>query len=723
MDYKYNITTTHVGKLALACLVFLGSFAALADDPACPEKPNLVQAGFYPDNNDPNIIGIWPWALTQNNGATGTLEAEEAYVGNLTTTVLNTGTPALDDILARQSFTGLKKNTLYEVTIQATAPTGSEFKVNIAKFFGNYWPVANGSQATFTAADDAEHEYSYQFTTDDQIFNGMPAWATEETASFRIDVSFGTTVGSLIFHSPEVREVSNDCIAPTAVSISNCPSEDLYLGAPLDLQVSFEPENTDATDITWTSSDNTVVKVENGALVIVAAGDATITATTFNNLTATCSVTVLNENVETCTHPEIVLDGGFDVDASHWEYYRKPETAAAGTMSLETTAGMTGNALKVEVTGVNDPANESDHQLKQRMSVLYSGYDYTLKFKAKADAERSIKVKVIPNQAPWPGSLDESIDLTTTTQDFEFNFTYSLADRRSVSIDFFLGQVLQTVWIDDVSLIATSGDCYKATSINILDCPDSNIDILDEAQLGVIVGPEYATYNTAQWSTSDNSIATVNGNGLVTGVIGGTVDIVATSTYYSDLQGTCSVTVNPKAVETISVAGCSLDEKEAGDKVTLSYFVEPSDAGDLTATWSSSDETIATVNESGVVTFVGNGEVTITATSNQDATKTASCTMTAEGGELVTAVGGSQIKGLSIYPNPLTGSEALTILSDSKSPMAVTVMELNGKVVYSQKFDTNENAVISRKRFGHAGLYLVRIENNLGSTVRKVQVD
>ena len=64
-----------------------------------------------------------------------------------------------------------------------------------------------------------------------------------------------------------------------------------------------------------------------------------------------------------------------------------------------------------------------------------------------------------------------------------------------------------------------------------------------------------------------------------------------------------------------------------GETVTLTATVAPDDSTDKTVTWTSSDETVATVAD-GVVTAVATGTATITVTSNDDATKTATCTVT-----------------------------------------------------------------------------------------------
>lgn len=64
-----------------------------------------------------------------------------------------------------------------------------------------------------------------------------------------------------------------------------------------------------------------------------------------------------------------------------------------------------------------------------------------------------------------------------------------------------------------------------------------------------------------------------------------------------------------------------------GDTIQLTAFVDPYEADDKTVEWTSSDESVATVDDEGLVTLVANGSAQITATTN-DGALTASCNIT-----------------------------------------------------------------------------------------------
>src|SRR5207248_7504681 len=117
------------------------------------------------------------------------------------------------------------------------------------------------------------------------------------------------------------------------------------------------------------------------------------------------------------------------------------------------------------------------------------------------------------------------------------------------------------------------------------------------------------------WTSSDNTIASVNGSGLVSGVAaGGPVTITATSEGQS---GTASITVSgvPVASVTVSPASASVP---AGQTVQLSATLRDANGNILTGrsvTWASNNTSVATVTGTGLVTGKVAGSATITATS------------------------------------------------------------------------------------------------------------
>lgn len=124
------------------------------------------------------------------------------------------------------------------------------------------------------------------------------------------------------------------------------------------------------------------------------------------------------------------------------------------------------------------------------------------------------------------------------------------------------------------------------------------------------------------WKSNNKSVATVDADGKVTAVGVGTSKITCTA--QNGVSTNCNVTVNP-----IYATGITLNEtaKEMviGDNLQLTATVLPSTATDKSVTWSSNNESVAMVNENGLVYAVGTGACKITATANDGSDKTASC--------------------------------------------------------------------------------------------------
>ena len=124
----------------------------------------------------------------------------------------------------------------------------------------------------------------------------------------------------------------------------------------------------------------------------------------------------------------------------------------------------------------------------------------------------------------------------------------------------------------------------------------------------------------AEWTSSDTSVATVDANGVVTGVKKGTAAITAQA---DGATSTCIVTVFESST-TISASSLSI---KVGETATLKATVT---GEDKSVAWKSSDTSVATVEMNGNVTGKKVGTATITATANG---VSASCTVTVTGDE------------------------------------------------------------------------------------------
>ena len=153
------------------------------------------------------------------------------------------------------------------------------------------------------------------------------------------------------------------------------------------------------------------------------------------------------------------------------------------------------------------------------------------------------------------------------------------------------------------------------------------LEINNTSKLEAIIEPKNANNKNIIWTSSDEEIATVDEEGVVTGISAGEA-IITAETEDGGLTASANIKVGI-AVENISVdkSVMTIDlSEESSFQITAT--IEPETATDKTITWTSSDEEVAEVNEEGTVTGKKNGTAIITATTANG--KEAACEITIE---------------------------------------------------------------------------------------------
>ena len=139
-----------------------------------------------------------------------------------------------------------------------------------------------------------------------------------------------------------------------------------------------------------------------------------------------------------------------------------------------------------------------------------------------------------------------------------------------------------------------------------------------EFSFGFESSPSEMVYESIVWESSDESIATVDENGCVRGISQGEVMITVTVVYNGEAYSEYAYcNIYNAYVEYINI-GPVTDENYVGHTFRFDYEVYPSYAVYESVTWESDNEDVATVDENGLVTFVGEGyaEITLTIISN-----------------------------------------------------------------------------------------------------------
>lgn len=165
--------------------------------------------------------------------------------------------------------------------------------------------------------------------------------------------------------------------------------------------------------------------------------------------------------------------------------------------------------------------------------------------------------------------------------------------------------VLQPV--TSISLSQTSATVFKGNTL----------------QLTATVLPSTASNKVLLWESSNTSVATVDQNGKVTAKAVGNTTITATTTDGSNISASCEVCV------IIPVTSVYLSQTSAtihiGDSLNLTATILPSNATNKTLFWSSSNSSVADVDQNGRIITYNVGTTIITATTTDGSNISASC--------------------------------------------------------------------------------------------------
>ena len=250
----------------------------------------------------------------------------------------------------------------------------------------------------------------------------------------------------------------------------------------------------------------------------------------------------------------------------------------------------------VDITSVGLPPNES----LEKGDTVQMEVDFGTENQAEAEA--------IAKAA-------EKLDLTWTSSDE----TVATVDEDGLVTAVGPGAAEITVSVADGNISSTClvTVTVTATGVTVPETLELVTNGENTANLDAKATPEDATGVTVTYESSDPSIVTVDETGLVTAVANGEADITTTLTQVNDMatgetataeNGTQTeplvLTATTHVVVTTKVEAITLDNTEG---------VTPENATDLTVTWTSSDNDIATVDADGNVKAVTAGNATITA--------------------------------------------------------------------------------------------------------------
>ena len=223
----------------------------------------------------------------------------------------------------------------------------------------------------------------------------------------------------------------------------------------------------------------------------------------------------------------------------------------------------------------------------------------------------------------------------------------------------------------------------SATSV-VLSETDVTVDLKTKRlQIRATVYPENALNKAIVWSSTDETKAKVDENGLVTILKPGTVSIIATSDDNAKAKAICNINIQ------IPIVSIALDETTkimyVGQSARLSYVILPNNASTNTVTWTSTNPSVATVDATGKVSAKSVGS-TVIILKALDGGHSIYCTITVKQvatgikfdvTELNLKTGESYYLKPTLTPKGSTDNDIVWESSDTK----IAIVDDNGKVI------------------------------------------
>jgi xyloglucan-specific exo-beta-1,4-glucanase len=234
-------------------------------------------------------------------------------------------------------------------------------------------------------------------------------------------------------------------------------------------------------------------------------------------------------------------------------------------------------------------------------------------------------------------------------------------------------------------------------------------------QLSATVVPETASNKKLNWSSTDPAVVSVSSAGLLTAVKKGRT-IISASSVNGIRYSMPLVVILP--VKSLSLNKSS-DTIEISGSIQLTAKVLPADASDPSVLWSSSDDGVAIVGETGLVTGISEGSSVITASSADGKVK-AECEITVvtdiNAGESNISAG----KEINVFPNPLKQG-ILCINPGKESIKNLQITDLRGAVLREMKIQGG--GIIQVNTGLSSGIYLLKFYGEKNVIVRKLTVE
>ncbi len=396
----------------------------------------------------------------------------------------------------------------------------------------------------------------------------------------------------------------------------------LRAGETFRLELSVLPENAGDKTINYASSNEKAVTVtDTGLLTAVNPGYAVITVKAGNGFEKKISVTVQTPVTSVTTVLDaLYLNPGMTADPIGNFVFVKPENATDRTLTWSSDNGLVATVDKD--TGRITAVSDGTCTIK---GVAHNGK--TVSFTVNVVSDKPVIKKLALDHTYGALNVGNTAVLTPkadTNNKYTGGKWYSdhpeVIDIVSVSAKNEATIKALSAGSCTIYAVSTSGISTKCTIVvnpiivkNIyLNAESVSLNVSDSFPLAATFYPENATATTLTWTSSNESVASVDENGLIRALCGGSAVITATTE--DGISAVCRVTV-----VTIPMTSAEMTQDEitvyAGESGYPAYTVEPENATPASFFWRSSDTNVVSVSSmTGEMKYLKAGSAVVSGT-------------------------------------------------------------------------------------------------------------
>lgn len=523
-----------------------------------------------------------------------------------------------------------------EAVITATATDGSGVKatcsVSVIATPAEGVTIETPDKTTFKAGESIKLNATIlpETTTDKTI-----TWTSSNLAVATVDENGNVTavgVGTVIITATTSNGktyTTTLTVEPTlATSLTlNRTSASLKVANTIQLSARFTPATTTNQTVEWSTSNESIAKVNTSGLVTAKAlGTCVITATAKDGsgVSASCELVVGETPAESIT---ISPKGPFTIKIGETVSLSAtvlPETATDKSVSwlartsavkVDQNGLVTGLAVGDSWVSATNSAGHSDSVNFTVTPILVEEIEIESQLSFEVGQTQQLHAVISPSNATNTALNWTVKDSSVASVDNNGNVTALKLGATEITVAATDGSgVTSTV---NVNVIPT-----RATGIAIEEPVSTTFKARETIQLSAIVTPNNASDKTVTWTSSNSEIATVNESGLVTAVSVGDVTITATNS--AGQKASINLTVERTLAESIVLNTTSVQLK-VGEENSLTVSFTPATTTNKSITWSSSNTNVATVSETGLIKAVALGESVITAKTNDGSNLSVTC--------------------------------------------------------------------------------------------------